>query len=372
MAEQHATDAEGRALSGATLTRAGVPVPTTDETDWHGPLNAALDHIDRISASSVGCRVFAETGLTTFGVRAGEFIDPRTGAVVTYAGASAQSLTASQTNYIYLDPDGTLAKSTSAFPSTVHVPLAEIVAGAGSAYTLDDLTDRRVRAMLTAVDANPGRRFRIREDFSAAAGATLPTPWSSDTLATATADYVDDSAAGVYRLGLTAADAAEAAQLTWGDQLMIDADNDPVAEFRVRIDGLGDMTSVERVAVGLASAHAAAEDSLDAVATNCWFLIVGGSTNIYMESDDGTTDTDDTDTGIDLVDDTWTIFRIDMSDLAAVRMFVDGVEAGSTLDMTDAAGEVLQPIVAIQRDDATQTEAAVRVEIDLAAVAADR
>lgn len=74
------------------------------------------------------------------------------GAVVTYAGAVDQAVTANNTNYIYLaltTGSAVLTVSTSSFPADAgavpHIRLAEIVVGASS-FDYDDITDRRQSA----------------------------------------------------------------------------------------------------------------------------------------------------------------------------------------------------------------------------------
>ena len=341
--------------------------------------NALLRIVDAITpATSLELYKDDVTATLTAGVRAGSYYDGPT--LVAYAASTGFALTDDATNYVYLTAAGVLTKSVVSFPASAHIPLAEVKTGSASVaavsggYDLVDITDRRNRAIFSTVNASPAAgRFEMLEDFNADAGATLPTPWLTDAHATGTADYVADAMAGQFQLSLTAANAAEAAQLTWGDHRTIDTDLDPIVEFRVRIDGVASMTAVERVAIGLVADHATAEAALDNIDHSVWFLIKGAADlNIYMEADDGSTDTDDTDTGINLVDDTWTVFRIDMSNLAAVVMSVDGVAAGATLDMTDSAAQVLQPIVVIQRDSDAGAEAVIDVEIDLISVSADR
>jgi len=314
----------------------------------------------------------------TIGIRPGAYFNGNT--LVTRSEETGFALDDDATVYVYLTANGTTTKSTTGWPQVPHLRLAVVLTGSASAaaasgsFAVLDITDHRMSAMFSVAAPSPGNSaFEIREDFAGDVGDTLPTPWKTDQLATGTGDYIADLAGGVYGLGLTVANAAEASQLTFGDQLLIDTDNNPVLEFRVRVDNVAAMTSVERIAIGLVKVHANSEDALDNIDHSVWFLIKGpADLNIYQEADDGSADTNDQDTGIDIVDDTWTVFRIDMSDLTAVAMSVDGAATVATLDMTQSAGEVLQPIVVIQRDDNSQTEAAVEVELDLAHVQVDR
>jgi len=323
-------------------------------------------------------RVYKDDGgELEYGVNAGR---PMIGGVaISYAGASGQALTDDADNYIFLNSAGTLTINTTGFPvGTCYLPLATIATGSESAlaasgyYDFADITDYRGEAIFEALNPSAAQ-FEMIEDFAAASGATPPAPWATNTQSgNETADYVDDELTGIFQLALEGTDEAQAAQLTWGDQLMIDTDKDAIVEFDARIDGIADMTSVEQTVLGLCSAHANAEDSLDNTTTNCWFLLKAGGLDIYMEADDGTNDTNDTDTGINMADDTWTTFRIDMSDLTAVKMFVDGVEASATLNMTQAAGLALQPIGCAQRADNSQAEVGFQVEIDRFRVVAKR
>ena len=209
----------------------------------------------------------------------------------------------------------------------------------------------------------------IATDFYGDVGGTKPTPWTSDAeTGNCSADYMANEPFGALALATSADDEAQAVQVTWGDNLMIDLDQDPILEVRARIDGVADLESVEKVVIGVIPAHANAEDNagLDNVDYSAWFLVKGDNdTKIYVETDDAATDTDDQDSTITLTDDTWTVFRIDFSTLSAVSMTVDGVEqGGAALDFSGAAGQNVQPIVLIQRTDNTQTEAIVGVEVD--------
>lgn len=217
----------------------------------------------------------------------------------------------------------------------------------------------------TAKPADAGGLFTLAsyrvivEDFEGVAGGTKPPHLTTDAQATGTADYVTGGL-GQFRLGLTAADAAEAAQILGHEVDITDA---PIIRWRVRVDGLGlDATGGEQLVVGLASAHANAEDSLDNVAVHAWFKVVATDNSILYESDDGTTDEAAADSGVDLADDTWVTLEIDATTLAAVAFKVNGAIVGTT-DMSDATG-VVRAFACIQRANNTGTEAARDLELD--------
>lgn len=193
--------------------------------------------------------------------------------------------------------------------------------------------------------------FVKEEDFPLDAGGTLPAPLAKDVQADATGDYLADAANGVYSLATAVTSEAQAAQLTYGDQLILDPTKNLVFEARVRLNIPGATpTADERWVVGLASAHANSEDSLDAVVSHVWFRGEGASLSVFVEGDDAAIDTDDQDSTIDYVDNTWMLLKIDMSDLAAVEFSIDGAAAG-TVDVSGLdATKVLQPIFCYQRD----------------------
>lgn len=209
-------------------------------------------------------------------------------------------------------------------------------------------------------DASLG--YAVFEDFRGIAGATEPPYITTNVQTAATVDYVTGFGTGLYAVSLTNNDAADAGQILCDE---VDITTGPVFDFKARLDGLP-LLAVERFVIGLASAHANAEDALDDVATNAWFRVEGTSLNLLWETDDGTTDDDDNDTGIDLVDDTFFEGRIDFRDLTAVKFYVK-VSGTWTLvgtgDMTDATG-VVRVIYCIQRTDNSGTEAQRDLETD--------
>ena len=75
-------------------------------------------------------------------VAAGSYLR-QDGTIGTYAGSVSQAMTASATNYLYLDltNSGSLVVNTSGFPTTAHVRLATVVAGV---TTITTITDARV------------------------------------------------------------------------------------------------------------------------------------------------------------------------------------------------------------------------------------
>jgi hypothetical protein len=206
---------------------------------------------------------------------------------------------------------------------------------------------------------------RVVEDFHLAAGATLPAPWADQDTSAAgspTTDYVSDAAGGVFRLAFDSQNEAQALTLYFGDQLVIDSTKQPFFECRLKLntDGAA-LTTGEILVVGLASDRSA---TLDNITRNAWFRIEGANNNILAETDDGTTDDDDNDTGIDFVDNAYMVLAIDMADLSAIKFYVNGV-LGATLSAAAMTGNV-QPYIEIQKGVGTETHA---VDIDYVHVA---
>lgn len=195
-------------------------------------------------------------------------------------------------------------------------------------------------------------QFVYEQDFPLAATGTLPAPLAKDVNGTATGDYINDEIVGVYTLATTAVSEAQDAQLTFGNQLIFDPTKDTVFEARVRVNIPGATPSAdERWVVGLCSDHTNSEDSLDAVVSNVWFRGEGANVNVYIEGDDGTTDTNDIDTGVNYTDNSFLSLKIDMTNLAAVRMFINGTQVSTTLNLSALTSSTkLQPIFCYQRD----------------------
>lgn len=232
----------------------------------------------------------------------------------------------------------------------------------------DDITYAQMLASvaaagsLTPAQSNSASYFVKEEDFPLAASGTLPAPLAKDVQGDATGDYLNDTSGGVYSLATAVTSEAEAAQLTYGDQLIIDPSVGPVFEARVRVNIPGGTPSAdERWVVGLCSAHTNAEDVLDDVTYNAWFRGEGANLDLLAETDDGATDDDDNDTTVNWADNTWMLLKIDMTTLASTKFYVNGT-LRATLDLTALDGtKLLQPIFCYQRDAGTEIN---KLEVD--------
>jgi len=118
--------------------------PALGDTGWSTPLNtncATLDGLAPVGALAVTLREVPSTSLNV-AVAAGNYLK-QNGTIATYAGTSSQAVTTVATNYLYLDltSTGALTVNTTGFPTTAHVRLAIIVAGAS---TITSISDQRV------------------------------------------------------------------------------------------------------------------------------------------------------------------------------------------------------------------------------------
>jgi len=146
----------------------------------------------------------------------------------------------------------------------------------------------------------------------------------------------DDVTNGALAIILDSDDNAEVGAVHFSDNLCLSIDQGLVFETRLTFTTLP-TTGTETVQAvwGVASAH---NTTLDSVSINAWFrLESSANTALLWETDDDTTNDDDNATGVTLVASTYNIYRIDFTDLSAVKFYVDDVLVG-TGDMSGAAG----------------------------------
>lgn len=211
----------------------------------------------------------------------------------------------------------------------------------------------------------PMAGYRCFNDFDRAAGAAPELPWAThdaSAAGTPTLDFVANADGGQYQLKLATTNEVETIGLYHLDQLMVDITKNPIFLARVKIEpdvtgAGGQLAATDKIVFGFASAHNA---TLDSVATNAWFLLTGANHNIYAETDDGTTDDDDNDTGVDWVDNTFVDLKIDASNLSAVKFYVNEV-CVLIRSMAAATGNV-QPYITVQKAAAANFDHRVTVD----------
>ena len=216
-----------------------------------------------------------------------------------------------------------------------------------------------------------GRRYdralEVYEDFLQSSSGTLLAPWATQETAAVgspVVDFVDDADNGAFRLAHDSEDEVQTLTLFWADSLHIDATSGPVIEIGLTLTTA--LSADQRVVVGLASARNA---TLDSIAAHAWFRLEGANFNILTEADDGTTDTNDQDSGVDWVSGVSMIFRIDMRVLGQIVYYVDGLAvSGGTISAPLMTGN-LQPFIEIQKDAGADANV---LDIDYVSVAWDR
>jgi hypothetical protein len=116
--------------------------PALGDRNWNVALNGDLSTIDSLAPAG-GLAVTTHevpSATTKVDVAAGTFIK-QDGTVATFSGATSVSITSSTTQVVYLDGTASWAVTTgSSYPTTAHVRLATVAAGAS---TISSITDNR-------------------------------------------------------------------------------------------------------------------------------------------------------------------------------------------------------------------------------------
>jgi len=157
---------------------------------------------------------------------------------------------------------------------------------------------------------------------------------------------------GAAKLTLVNTSEAEIVTLYYNDVLVYD-----VRQLRQVwwIAKVASIDAVTTLTMGVASAQADVDDN---IVTNAWFRMEGSAStsNLVVETDDATNDTDDVSTGTTLSS-TYKKMLIDFTNgIGDVRFFVDGarVAAGTLFDMSDlSSGLNVQPFVQLQKASGT-------------------
>lgn len=205
-----------------------------------------------------------------------------------------------------------------------------------------------------------GTTTRIDNFDYAIALSTTPgmNGWTiKDTSSSGTPTYLGTSEdGGSVKLTLDSTSEAEYVTLYQNDVVNFDLAKLSNMWWVAKVSGI-DADTV--LVLGAGSAQANDED---AIATNVWFKMEGGTstTALVVETDDATNDNNDKATGTTLAA-TYKKMLIDFSKgLSDVRFFVNGarVASNTTFDMSDvSSGTNVQPIVQLQKAANTGTPA---------------
>jgi hypothetical protein len=200
-------------------------------------------------------------------------------------------------------------------------------------YTWED-TFQRPLTLTTTPEGGTG--WTVKD--TSVAGAPTYLTVSSDT--------------GELALTLAANSEAEIVTAYHNDVLCFDLEKVQYVEWIVKVGGVDAVTTI---VWGVGSAQ---NDTTDSVTNLAWFRMEGSAStsNVVVETDDGTTDNDDKATGKTLST-TYKKFVIDFTDgLSDVKFYIDGerVADSTTFSMAAAIGR-FQPFVQLQKASGTGT-----------------
>lgn len=223
---------------------------------------------------------------------------------------------------------------------TVHGTAANLVVNKG-----DEL---EIAATVTGTLANLVDSPRVQLVFE-----TIDREVTPRVLRTAGAPAVQrvaNAANGEATFTLTADSEAQYVGFDFGDQLCIQANKAPIVQIRGRLTALPGAN--QRFVAGLASAFNATIDSITSLA----IFRCEASGALLVESDDGTTDTDDqaTSPATTLVATTNYCFTIDLTDLNRILFYLDDAIVGTT-SAALLGSAMLQVLALFQKDSGIGT-----------------
>lgn len=195
--------------------------------------------------------------------------------------------------------------------------------------------------------------------YSATAGSNVGHNWKiTDTSSGGTPTYVPASNDRAVALTFDNTNEIQNVCLNFGDVLSFDIDDLVEARFRVKM-AQSAVNAATMMAFGLQSAR---NDAIDSIAAHASFRVIGAdsTTNVVVESDDGTVDKDDVASGLTLIN-AYKDFVISFANgKKDVRFFIDGqpVALDTTFDMSNYSGS-LQPYCQLQKTASTNTDGVV-------------
>lgn len=155
---------------------------------------------------------------------------------------------------------------------------------------------------------------------------------------------------GDFDMQLIAANEAEC--VDWLSEKSITKAGDGIFEFEVNI--IAAAGSATDLSIGIANQTSTTD--ADAIAESVFLHVDGGSQNIYLESDDGTTEVAATDSTIDWVAGTRIFMQIDTRNPADVQIYINGaLMLTSTLFVLTAATGPLKILFHLEKTSSTNT-----------------
>lgn len=182
--------------------------------------------------------------------------------------------------------------------------------------------------------------------------------WGTRDAGAATEAVAADAPNGVLALTLDATNEVQVAGADWADQRTFVLNQGLVFEARFRLSVLPTGSVV--ACVGLCGDYNAA---VNTVAESIWFRADGNGV-ITVENDDTTNETSKVATGITLTAADWVVARIDCTNPADVRFYINGngVATGTTFNMNTVPTLALQPVARIGKEAGATTVGTLQVD----------
>lgn len=162
-------------------TNIGLRKPPQNYPNWYVPLDANRDQIDALAPiGGLACRQ-SEFPSTTLNVRLGAGTFRKPDGTLGSVSSSTQGLTASATNYLYLNSSYAVAVSTTSFPgSGAYVPIATVLTGS---TTIISVTDSRLCYMAVGAGTGylPSSGGTLSDGANIALGTTTGTEFGTAT-----------------------------------------------------------------------------------------------------------------------------------------------------------------------------------------------
>jgi hypothetical protein len=159
-----------------------------------------------------------------------------------------------------------------------------------------------------------------------------------------------------YHLHPEVIDEAEDAGIYAKDDKVWDLDKGPIFECRLAIHVAPTLTSelimgVQNDNYGVASQRVLAADQVDIHSFFGFYTTVGTGLTAVISTDDSANDSGVITTGITVVLDAYHIYRIDFTNVADVKFYIDGVgvATGTTFNMSTGTNVKVQPIVMLTK-----------------------
>lgn len=178
------------------------------------------------------------------------------------------------------------------------------------------------------------------DDFLGTSGikvASTAADWTLKDTGAATEAVVASGTNGQVALTLTSASEKQEAGIYFGDNAPFLPGQGLVFEARVCVSVTP--TLLSDICWGMCGAYV---EDIDATGSHAVFK-VDESTAVVCESDDTVLDVDDTATAVVAGTTTWRVYRIDLSDAADVKFYIDGNRVAAATTFKVLVGTNLQP-----------------------------